>query len=83
MEGRVDQSNFRVYKKVGGAFRCQSSLLARSDPNNKTMKKMKMMILFKTIKVMSGAQNKVRIITSFRKISILPSQLEKSRKIIM
>lgn len=42
------------------------------------------MILFKTIKVMSGAQNKVRIITSFRKKkSILPSQLEKSRKIIM
>lgn len=41
-----------------------------------------MMILFKTIKVMSGAQNKVRIITSFRK-NILPSQLEISRKIIM
>lgn len=53
-------------------------------PHIKTMLKMMMMmmmILFKTIKVMSGAQNKVRIITS--KKNILPSQLEKSRKIIM
>lgn len=32
-----------------------------------TVKTMKMMILFKTIKVMSGAQNKVRIITSKKK----------------
>lgn len=34
-------------------------------PHIKTMKMM--MILFKTIKVMSGAQNKVRIITSKQK----------------
>lgn len=50
-------------------------------PHIKTMKMM--MILFKTIKVMSGAQNKVRIITSKQKKNILPSQLENSRKIIM
>lgn len=36
-------------------------------PHTKTMKMMMMMILFKTIKVMSGAQNKVRIITSKQK----------------
>lgn len=37
-------------------------------PHIKTMKMMMMMmILFKTIKVMSGAQNKVRIITSKQK----------------
>lgn len=52
-------------------------------PHIKTMKMMMMMILFKTIKVMSGAQNKVRIITSKQKKNILPSQLENSRKIIM
>lgn len=52
-------------------------------PHIKTMKMMMMMILFKTIKVMSGAQNKVRIITSKQKKKILPSQLENSRKIIM
>lgn len=57
----------------GGAFKHQSSLLARSDPHMKTMKMM--MTLFKTIKVMSGAQNKV-IITSLK--NILPSQLEES-----
>lgn len=51
-------------------------------PHIKTMK-MILIILFKTIKVMSGAQNKVRIITSKKKKNILPSQLEKSRKIIM
>lgn len=52
-------------------------------PHIKTMKMMMMMILFKTIKVMSGAQNKLRIITSKQKKNILPSQLENSRKIIM
>lgn len=58
----MDHSIFRI---SAGDIKMSIIPAGKVWPHIKTMKMM--IILFKTIKVMSGAQNKVRIITSKKK----------------